>query len=314
MRYTESLLVKEMEAKGIGRPSTYAAIISTIQDRGYVEQKERKLYATELGISVCDALVVSFPTLFDVKFTARMEGDLDTIASGDATYLKVMERFYGPFQRALHTAQLPSGGGGAPRLQTRAVGSIEGPARAVRKPKESGTKSDQICSKCGSAMELRKGKYGHYLACLGFPQCRNIISANEKGVPRERDGVAKKPAVEPTGEICDKCDSPMIRRKAKGGSEFFGCSNYPECKNTRPIPLGITCPLCKEGQIVERSGGRYNAIFYGCSRYPECRFTSSTKPVNQPCKKCRNGWMTQAWSQEQGEFLECPKCRAVAGA
>jgi DNA topoisomerase-1 len=311
MRYTESLLVKELEAKGIGRPSTYAAIISTIQDRGYVEQKERKLYATELGISVCDALVLSFPTLFDVKFTARMEGDLDTIAAGDATYLKVMERFYVPFQKALRTAQLPAGNG-APRLQqTRAVGSIDSPTRAPRKLKESGTKSDQICPKCGSPMELRKGQYGHYLACLGFPQCRNIISASEKGVPREREGTKQLPKGEPTGEICDKCGAPMIRRKAKGGSEFFGCSSYPECKNTRPIPLGITCPLCKEGQIVERSGGRYNAIFYGCGRYPECRFTSSTKPVNQPCKKCGNGWLTQAWSEERGEFLECPKCKAV---
>jgi DNA topoisomerase-1 len=313
-RYTESLLVKEMEAKGIGRPSTYSAIISTIQDRGYVEQRERRLHATELGMNVCDALVGSFPALFDVKFTAKMEGDLDTIAGGKATYLKVMQGFYKPLQSALGSAgvlrQEPAPRSLGPGEQR------ETPQRGASRPK--GTKSDILCDKCGSPMELRLGNYGHYLACLGFPACRNIISATEDGKPRARGeaargalGAAKgaTPAAEPTGEVCDKCGSPMVKRKGRSGGEFFGCSNYPTCNATRPVPLGITCPACSQGDIVERVGGRFNNVFYGCTRYPECRFTSSMKPVNQACARCKNPWVVQAWTKEDGEFLECPKCK-----
>jgi len=324
-RYTESLLVKEMEAKGIGRPSTYSAIISTIQDRGYVEQRERRLHATELGMNVCDALVTSFPALFDVKFTAKMEGDLDTIAGGTATYLKVMQGFYRPLQSALGSVGvLRREGGGRSAISGGAAGSVgESRAPAARggaKPK--GKKSDVVCQKCGSPMELRLGNYGHYLACLGFPACRNIISATEEGVPKSRLPEArsaearpseaagrKKGAEEAGGEICDKCGLPMRRRKGKNGGEFFGCSGYPACTATRAIPLGVTCPSCEQGSIVERVGGRFNSVFYACTRYPECRFTSNLKPVNTPCARCGNRWMVQAWTKEDGEFLECPKCK-----
>jgi DNA topoisomerase-1 len=332
-RYTEALLVKEMEAKGIGRPSTYASIIATVQERGYVEQRERKLYATELGIKVSDALVGQFPTLFDVKFTARMEGDLDTIASGSATYLKVMKGFYSPFQKSLASAGIGEGVRG--RV---GEGGQRGGGKTAEKVK--GRKSDVVCQKCGSAMELRKGEYGYYVACLGFPACRNIISANEDGTLRDgrvqvtgkngesgagaksagkKNGKAKSGAEgEPaeTGaegasapeKICKSCGAPMQRRHGKSG-EFFGCTNYPNCRQTEPIPIGVTCPLCNVGGIAERIGGRYNSTFYGCTRYPDCRFTSSLKPVNTHCTHCGNPWMTLAFEKDQGEFLECPKCR-----
>ena len=262
-------------------------------------------------MELCDALVGSFPALFDVKFTAKMEGDLDTIAGGTATYLKVMQGFYRPLQSALGSA-------GALRRDVAPRPLAPGeqrqtPQRGTSRPK--GTKSDLLCDKCGSPMELRLGNYGHYLACLGFPACRNIISATEDGKPRGRGESPKGgskgalPAAEPTGEICDKCGAPMVKRKGKSGGEFFGCSNYPTCNATRPVPLGITCPTCAEGSIVERVGGRFNNVFYGCTRYPECRFTSSMKPVNRPCSRCGNAWVVEISTKEEGDFLECPKCK-----
>jgi DNA topoisomerase-1 len=349
LRYTESLLVKEMEAKGIGRPSTYASIISTIQDRGYVEQRERKLHATELGMRVCDALVDGFPALFDVKFTAKMEGELDTIAGGRSSYLAVMQAFYKPLQAALRLANGPGGPAlaeGAPRAAK---------ARRIEKPK--GRKSDVVCAKCGSAMELRAGNYGPYLACLGFPACRNIIPANEDGTPRPKGAIGAGAPATPSGngtparttsrgekgathaelrgatggatsgatgetaegaaaqpaERCDKCGSPMVKRKGKSGGEFYGCSNYPNCTATKPVPLGVTCPGCGQGSIVERVGGRFKNVFYACTRYPDCRFTSSLKPANTPCARCGNTWMVHAWKEGEGEFLECVKCRGKEG-
>lgn len=319
IRYTESLLVKELEARGIGRPSTYAAIIATIQDRGYVEQRERRLYCTELGMKVCDMLVAGFPALFDVKFTARMEGELDTIAGGRAAYRAVMEGFYKPLEAALRTAaraarQVGPGAGAASgalnesgerglarRDAQREPATRGGAGRAVE-ARPSATK----CPTCSSPMELRKGRYGHYLACLGFPKCRTTIPVAADGSPR----APKQAAVAAdAGVVCDACGAPMVRRKARGGNEFYGCSGYPACSATKPIPLGVTCPQCKQGAMVERMGGRYRSVFYACTRYPECRFTSSRKPTNVPCPACHNEWSVVAWRQGEGEFQECPKCR-----
>lgn len=272
-RYTESLLIKDLEAKGIGRPSTYAAIISTIQERGYVEQRQRKLYATDLGMRVSDVLVKGFPALFDVKFTARMEGQLDTIAGGSATYLAVMSEFYVPLVSALKAAQNGNEDG-----DMRALPSTEEPRRAA------------------SLARARGGKRG-----------------TRKGAPGARAPRAPKPPAEPTGVACEKCGAPMVRRKAKGGSEFLGCSAYPTCRVTKGIPSGITCPGCGTGAIVERVGGRLKSTFYACSRYPDCRFTSSLKPVNRPCPRCGNAWLVTAWQKDRGEFTECPKCKAEGG-
>jgi len=304
IRYTESLLVKEMEAKGIGRPSTYAAIISTVQQRGYVEQRERKLYATELGLKVCDALVLGFPALFDVRFTARMEGDLDTIAGGRTTYLKVLQGFYRPLLSALQGA-----GRGATGPARKGLHLRHPETERPEKGRIEGAKSDALCEKCGSPMELRLGNYGHYLACLGFPNCRNIIPAGEDGKPRARpgSGLPISPQAAENIPACEKCGAPMVLRRGRSG-EFYGCSAYPACTATRPVPLGVACPDCGRGDVVERKGSRFGNIFYGCSRYPDCRFTSSRKPVARPCPSCRNTWMVCAWTQEDGEFVECPKC------
>jgi DNA topoisomerase I len=319
-RYTEALLVKELEAKGIGRPSTYASIISTIQDRGYVEQRERKLHATELGIRVCDALVEQFPALFDVRFTAKMEGELDQIASGKATYRKVLEGFYAPFERSLRALRLPS---------PQSTGDASRAVRATRAPKKiEGTPTDQKCAKCGSRMDLRNGRYGPYLACTAFPNCRNIVSvpggsaqiaagggtSGDAATTRTRRGASKKKPVSGesaesvTTDPCRECGSPMILRRSKTG-QFFGCSNYPTCRSTRPVPLGLKCPQCGIGDLAQRKGGRYDSVFYGCTRYPECRFTSSHKPVAGTCGKCGNTWLTEIDSPVDGRYEECPKCR-----
>jgi DNA topoisomerase I len=382
-RYTESLLVKELEAKGIGRPSTYASIISTIQDRGYVEQRERKLYATELGTRVCDALVEGFPALFDVRFTARMEGELDLIANGKATYRKVLEGFYAPFEKSLLALRLPAYSGGSSSSAAAA------PVRARRATKKiEGKPTGEKCAKCGSPMDLRNGRYGPYLACTAFPNCRNIVSVpggsaqleNEaatgaggsnwsanptiaaskrtaskgttskgvsakgnasKGSATKREGASpartskatssrgtgsrdvlgsgsastmhgargQSPAGLPDVEPCRECGSPMLLRRSKTG-EFYGCSNYPSCRSTRPIPLGMKCPQCGEGDLAQRKGGRYDSVFYGCTRYPDCRFTSSQKPVAGECSRCSNAWLVEIDSPVDGKFLECPKCRA----
>ncbi len=328
LRYTESTLVKELEAKGIGRPSTYASIISTIQDRGYVEQRERKLHATELGMKVCNALVASFPALFDVKFTARMEGELDTIARGEAEYVEVLKRFYRPFESALRGARVPTGaalpqaGGGAPaRVRSsgrvaRASDASDGRGATERGAAARGSTPAGVnpaegvgsCPSCGAPMRLRAGKFGHYLACTAFPACRATLPANEDGSLRARDGGARAPAEPVPGETCDRCSAPMVRRRGKNG-DFLGCSAYPTCNFTRQIALDVACPICKQGHLVQRVGGRYSSTFFGCTRYPECRFTSSLKPVDRACSRCGNTWLVEAWTKDEGTYIECPKCK-----
>ena len=289
-RYTESTLVKELETKGVGRPSTYAQTIATVLDRGYVFESGRLLHASDLGIRVSDILTASFPKLFDVKFTARMEKDLDSIAEGKQTYLKVMQGFYKPFTLALKGARIDVGSGSSgigerrnpPRLQKTTARRMEKKEKAL-----SGGKNEKIlCDQCGSAMELREGKYGPYYACTSFPKCSRLIPVAElekKTLPGTKTGGKKRGTTSAKtedgadGMTCEKCGAPMVRRSGKNG-EFYGCSAFPNCRNTKPVTMDIPCPKCGEGSLVERTGGKYNSTFYGCSRYPDCRFTANTKP------------------------------------
>lgn len=309
-RFTESTLVKELEARGIGRPSTYAQTIATIMERGYVTEQYRRLHATELGIRVCSALTTNFPTLFDVSFTARMEKDLDTIAAGTSTYLKVMQGFYKPFSTALKTARLDAGA--APRAAAREEEARKPPRirKTTRTQQRAEARLDAAerapaltltCDKCGSGMELREGKYGPYYACTSFPKCARLIPAAEAQAKlagkasKEFDaaptsaGAAKggrsstaarkvsarktSATVAADGPTCSVCGAPMIKRKSATG-EFYGCSAFPNCRQTMPIGTTTPCPECKTGHMVERKGGASGDIFYGCSRYPECRHTS----------------------------------------
>jgi len=235
-RYTESSLIKELESNGIGRPSTYAMIMGTIIDRKYVEQMERKLIPTELGKKVNTILVKNFSNIFNVNFTAQMEEELDSIADGEIGYLKVLNDFYEPFSKTLV--------------------EVEANLEKIK------------CEKCGSDMEIKLGRFGKFLACTNYPECKNIKSLKEFSA----NGGAPKL----TGDTCPKCGSKTVFREGKFG-RFIGCEKYPDCDFTKYITLGLKCPKCSEGDVVTRRTKR-GKIFYGCSRYPDCDFASWTMP------------------------------------
>ncbi len=265
-RYTESSLIKELESRGIGRPSTYSLIVSTIQDRKYVKVQEKKLFPTKLGVEVSKILVKNFPDIINEDFTVEMENELDQIASGENEYLHVLNNFYIPFSEALK--------------------KVENNLEKI------------YCDKCGSEMEIKVGRYGKYLACTNYPECKNIKSLKE--IANQN----KEP--EYTGENCPKCNNRLVYREGKFG-RFIGCEKYPDCDYIRNITLGISCPKCKEGEIVERKSRR-NRVFYGCSRYPDCDFVSWYKPVAEPCPNHDSDYMEKRYSKKKGDYLKCPVC------
>jgi len=273
-RYTESTLVKELESLGIGRPSTYAMIISTIQERGYVEQKERKLYATPLGMDVNRILVSNFPEIFNVKFTAKMEAELDRIASGRHTYKKVMDDFYIPFSRSLER--------------------VEKNTHHIKRSLQEVT--DELCEVCGSPMVIKWGRNGKFMACSAYPRCKNTKHL----VQEEHQHLV--------GMRCELCGGEMVMKAGKFG-QFLGCSNYPTCRNTKPLTIGVKCPKCGEGDITARLTRR-KRTFYGCTRYPDCDFASWDKPVAIRCETCGSPFMVSKYNQKRGEYLKCPKCKA----
>jgi DNA topoisomerase-1 len=225
-RYTEATLVKELEAKGIGRPSTYASILSTIQDREYAEKLEGKFRPTELGGIVTDLLIDRFPELMDVGFTAKMENKLDKIEEGKSKWSKVIKDFYTPFDKELNEA-------------------LENLGRV--KPKDIPT--DQTCDKCSKPMVIKWGRHGRFMACSGFPDCKNTKPLTE-GSAESGATDTEGAAVEQTDEKCEKCGAPMLLRSGRYG-KFLACSNYPKCKTTRAIGIGIHCPD-DGGELVQR--------------------------------------------------------------
>jgi DNA topoisomerase-1 len=275
-RYSEASLVKELESLGIGRPSTYAMIVTTVVDRKYVEQKERKLYASELGMQVNKLLVSHFPEIFNVKFTAKMEEELDTIASGKQEYLNVMKDFYGPFHNAVEKAS--------------------GLASSIKKSMQETT--GEICELCGKPMVTKWGRNGRFMACTGYPGCKNTK-------PLAEDAEKHQHVV---GGKCDLCSGDMVVKGGRFGA-FLGCSNYPTCKNTKPISMGIKCPKCKEGDLIERKTKKGKRTFYGCSKYPNCDFASWDKPVAQACTSCGNEYIVAKYSQKKGDYMICPACK-----
>ncbi len=272
-RYSEAMLVKRMEADGIGRPSTYASIISTIKDRKYVELKERKLFPTDLGVAVNKILVENFPSLFNVAFTATMEKELDLVEDGTDDWVKVVGDFYKPFSATIK--------------------SLEGKHEDIKMALTEVTDID--CEKCGSPMVIKWGRNGRFLACSAYPDCKST-----RPLPEEEEKSK-------TDQKCEKCGSAMVIKSGRFG-RFMACSGYPECKNTKPITLGIACPKdgC-DGQLQEKqTKGR--RLFYGCSKYPKCDFASWDRPVNQPCPVCQHAYLVQKTSKAKGEFFRCPQC------
>ncbi len=246
-RYTEASLVKALEEKGIGRPSTYAPTLSTIQDRGYVEKEGRQLKPSELGFLVNDLLVENFPIFVNAQFTADMEQELDDVAEGDRPWQPVVREFYNPLEEALKKAE------SVPKAEQQTA---------------------EICPECGRPMVIRWGRRGRFLACSGFPECRTT---------RPLEGEEEAP--QPTDEKCPECGAPMVVKSGRFG-RFLACSRYPECKGTRPFAakVGVSCPKCG-GDILERRSKR-GRTFYGCSNYPKCDFTAWSRPLPRPCPIC----------------------------
>jgi DNA topoisomerase-1 len=279
-RFSEASLVRELEERGIGRPSTYASIMSTIVDRGYVEKKEARFWPTELGILVNGLLVESFPEIVSSDFTAEMEGKLDKVEEGTVEWRKLLGEFYGPFSDELEKA----------RSEMRNVKREEIP-------------TEWVCEKCGKPMVIKWGRNGSFLACQGYPECRTT-----QEVVKNLDGTWEKVPVQTTDEICETCGAPMTIKRGRFGS-FLACTKYPECKTTKAISLGVKCPRPGCGGYIAEKRSRRGKPFYGCSNWAkkQCDFVAWDKPVPQPCPICNAKFVVKK-ENKSGVTLRCLEC------
>jgi len=294
-RYTEATLVKALEEKGIGRPSTYASIISTIMDREYVVLEEKRFKPTQLGLTVNDLLVKHFPDILDVGFTAGMETKLDEVEEGRADKVRLLNEFYGPFEKSVSLAH-----------------------ETMERLKPQQVETEFVCPNCGKKMMLRQSKFGPFLGCSGYPKCKTVL--NVDGTPREE--TPKSEAVV-SDRTCPKCDRPLVEREGRYG-KFLGCSGYPKCKTivrlpgdtgpaggngaAAPEPLGIRCP--KDGGELMAKRSRKGAIFYGCANYPACDFATFHKPIDRSCPECGYPLGEQSFRGRATGVIKCtnPDC------
>ncbi len=270
-RFSEATLIKELEEKGIGRPSTYATILATIKEKEYVRLEKGKFFPTELGCLVNDLLVVNFPDIFDIEFTAQMEENLDKIEEGQKDWVDTLKEFYVPFEKDLKMAKI-----------------------SMRDVKRELIPTDAVCERCGSKMVKRWGKRGYFLACSSYPKC---------SYTREVEGNGES-QVE-TDAKCEKCGSPMVIKNGKFG-RFLACSNYPTCKFTRSLDTGVRCPQegC-DGAIVERKT-RKGRTFYSCTNYPNCTYALWDKPIPEKCPQCGFPFLVEKHGKG-GLTKRCPK-------
>jgi DNA topoisomerase-1 len=322
-RFTEATLVKALEEKGIGRPSTYASIMTVIQDREYAERREGRFFPTELGIIVNDLLVESFDDLFNVQYTAHMEEELDEIEEGKMRWTDTLAEFYGKFTKDLESAK-----------------------QHMRDVKRQEIITDEKCENCGSPMAKKFGRYGTFLACTNYPECKTT-----RDIPKPHDEAGKEAHAEAAEEICDNCGRPMAMKRGrfgqflactgypdckttrkiqKGGKiaapdvaleelcpncgkhmvvkqgrfgPFTACSNYPECKYIKQETTGVTCP--EDGGDIVVKKGKGGRVFYGCSNYPKCKFALWDKPVLQPCPECGARFLVEKVSKDGSRSLQC---------
>ena len=283
-RFTQATLIKELEEKGIGRPSTYASIIETILNKEYVQEDEqRRLRPTQLGMLVTDLLVGSFPDILNVEFTAGMEAVLDQIEDGQEDWHRAIERFYLPFSADLERAE-----------------------KEMRDVKGTGEPTDIPCPECADGkMTIRWGRNGEFLACSNYPQCKSTrnFTRDEHGqiIPQDKEQIL-------TDETCEKCGKPMQVRFSRYG-KFLGCSGYPECTNIRkpgkPVKsLGVQCPECHEGELLQK-WSRRGKVFYSCSRYPKCTFALWDRPVPESCPRCQAPFVVEKTTRQSGTARRC---------
>jgi DNA topoisomerase-1 len=274
-RFTEASLVKELEEKGIGRPSTYASILSTIQDKKYASKEEGKFRPTDLGKVVNNLLTENFPEILNVEFTAKMEEELDDVEEGKRRWTEALADFYGPFSQTLTKAKIH-----------------------MKDIKRQEIATDFVCEKCGAPMVVKWGRHGEFLACTAYPECKNT-----KEIAKGSNG-SYAPVEQPTiTEVCEKCGSPMVMKRGRFGS-FLACSNYPTCKTTKAISIGVNCPQCGS-PLAERRSKR-GKIFYGCTSYPKCTFALWDKPINEACPQCGSKYLVVKFSKKEGEKVRCP--------
>lgn len=252
-RYNEATLVRALEKYGIGRPSTYAPIISTIQDRGYVKKIEKKFYPQEIGVVVNDLLVKHFPKIVDIYFTAKIEDELDEIANQKKEWVPVVREVYDPFIKNLKTKEME-----------------------ISKKEITEQKTNKKCSECGKAMVVKLGRFGKFLACTGYPECKHTEPLGEEKILAKEQGGGK----------CEKCGKEMVVRQGRFGP-FLACSGYPACKNIKSIEkkTGVSCPKCEKGEIIEKRSKK-GRTFYACNQYPKCDFALWSKPTGKKCPKC----------------------------
>jgi len=327
-RYNEASLVKELEERGIGRPSTYSAILSTIQERQYVQKLGGKFTPTEIGLVVTDLLVENFADIFDVQYTARLEEELDEIEEGKEKWTDALADFYKKFEKDLRYAakhmenikrmEKPTDEKcercGSPLvIKWGKHGSFYACSSYDKEDPNSctftkenpinlpdldsadvqETTQEEYCENCGRVMVLKRGRFGQFMACTGYPDCKTT---------RRLDQGKKVPDI-PLDELCPKCGRNMMIRHGRYG-EFTTCSGYPECKYVKQNFIGVKCPLCKEGELVEKRARKGNT-FYGCGNYPECKFTSAYKPIAEKCPTCGSEYLVEKFLKS-GPVIACP--------
>src|SRR5690242_10528910 len=322
-RFNEATLVKKLEADGVGRPSTYASILSTIQEREYVTKEGGKFKPTELGMVVTDLLLESFSDICEVQYTARMEGELDEIGEGKLDWREGMSEFYKRFAKDLKSADknmtdikhvekptdLKCEKCGKPLVikwgkhgrfiactgYPECTNTREVPADPQDTDNADLTEQgdEEYCQNCGRTMVLKKGRFGQFYACTGYPDCKTT---------RPIGGTQKKPDVA-LDEKCPQCGNNLVMKYGRYG-EFTACSNYPTCKYVKQKTIGVKCPECNEGEVVERRSKR-GKTFYGCSRYPDCNFVTWSKPVAEKCPDCGSPYLLEKWLKSGGT-LQCP--------
>ena len=321
-RYTEASLIKVLEEYGIGRPSTYATIMATLQIRGYVNIIDRHLHPEDIGKTVNTLLVTHFDRYVDYDFTAKMEGDLDQIAKGNIDWRPIIHQFWFPFFELIKEKDIEVKKSDivdeetdekCPQCSSDLIIKLGRYGKfyackgypkcrfvkALKEMDEEPPKSLEVCEICGKQMIIKNGRYGKFLACEGYPECKNT-----KGIFKDKNGNSQVKE-EITNEICEKCGGNFVIRSTRYGGRFLSCQNYPKCKNAKPLCTGVKCPQTDcNGDIVERSSKK-GRPFFGCSNYPDCNFIVWNRPIAEKCPDCGGLFLLEKVSKSKKKILQC---------